>query len=275
MSRTADDTPDSTTLIVSTPYDPMGEVSLFGAHGAPSLSESAEAVFNYVDRKAREAGTHVKLNRGVPPGADPANMLTVEEKAIVILGRALGLVWEEISGRINELRMAEGRDLMTRPPHALANRIFKGHTAIVEAIQADILESTEAFSPLVSGQQRFVWRARMVQLYREQIERVFMMSEDTIRGYRRVKGGEEEAIYIDKVDEIRKLDRAMQPHMNFFDRVGVSGDISALLSNPSDRIREQAATKREVEIELAFERNEITDEERIDQLRDLRHGASE
>lgn len=254
--------------------DPVGQVSIFEetGGGVPAFdTSSARRIFEYVDKKALSIGSYIPKNRGVPPNTDPNNMLSQEEKAIILLGRAVGIPYRLIYQRLNDLRSGAGKPLTTSDPHMMCAGTVGKHKEIVTAIQGDLLAAVEEWSPLVSGQQRFVWHARMVEMYREIIIRV---SQEPANAIRRI-GKKGQVRWLDKVDEIRRLDSAMQHHMGFFERLGTSGDLSAMLSNPSEKIREQQVIRAEHDIEELHEKGEIDDIERLKRLRALHHGADE
>lgn len=260
-----------TTKNKPTKSDPTGEVALFDEFGAPPISSEVSAIYDYVENKARSIGEHVRKNRGVPPGASPENMLSVEEKAIIILGRAVGIVWSEIKSRINQYRDEKGEPRITRPKYELGTNVITSHSDVVAAIQADVLGAVEAFSPLVSGQQRFIWRARIVELYRQEILRIWHMDPDHVVG-RTAKGQPIYATNEWKDKMVAKLDRAMQPHFSYFDQIGESEDISALMVSPGDMMKQQGMVQKVQELEEMFEKGDISDEERINRLRELKHG---
>lgn len=254
------------------PSDPLGQVSIFEETGGgiPTFdSASARRVFEYVDRKARSVGAYIPKNRGVPATVkDTSNMLSQEEKAVVILGRAIGVPYRAVVERLNQLRTEAGAPPITSDPGDVCSVVASRHKEIVTAIQADMLAAVEGWSPLVGGQQRFVWHARMIELYRATIQKLAKEPVDSIRRI----DDRGRVFWLDKIDEIRRLDKAMASHMKFFEDVGVSGDLSALLSRPSDRIREQQVRKAEEDIEVLHAEGHIDDVERLKRLRALRHG---
>lgn len=243
-----------------TPYDPTGRLSLFDSSGVPSINSAAEKIFDYVQEKANSVGMEIKRNRGVPPRAAPENMLTMEEKAVVLLGRACGVVWSEIEDRIFLMRDERGHTRPNKPFYQLSQHFIRKNSKIIGAIQADLLEAVEAFSPLVGGSQRFLWRARLVEFYRRRIMEIH--ADASMDSEERDK-------------QIRWFDASMRPHLKFFDKIGRDSDIATMLQSPSERAREQAHTQAEAEIERSFNEGEITDTERIEALRKLRHGEDE
>lgn len=240
------------------PADPVGELDLFRESGVPHLESDVQKVFDYVESKGRSVGTRVRRNRGLPPGATPENMLSVEEKAIIILGRAIGVTWPEIFDRIVALRETRGEPAPTREPWELGVRVIRAHSEIIKAIQADLVSSLEAFSPLVGGSQRLVWRARILEYYRRAT--LAILQDDTLSR-------------TERMERIQALDRSMAPHMKYFDKVGKSGDLSSLFVSPGDAAREKQLNEQEEHIEEAFGKGEIDDVERFRRLRDLHHGA--
>lgn len=203
-SRKAEDSPETTTKISSTPSDPTGRVSVFKESSTPTIHEDVEKVYDYVDKKARSIGEKIRKNRGVPPQADPKNMMSVEEKALVILGRAIGVTWQEIMDRIVKYRQSRGKEPPDRDPYSLSRNIFRSHRPIISAIQADMVASLEAFSPLVNGAQRMVWRARIMEFCRREIERLAATPH----------------VDDEQLDRIKKLDTMMRQHMSWFEDIG-------------------------------------------------------
>lgn len=252
---------DSQSARNSTQGDPTGRMELFDRGAVPSIHEAFADIYEFVEMRAKSIGETVPRNRGLPPKADPRNMLSVEEKAVIILGRAVGLVWREIEDRIIEHRAGLEQEPPTRNFWDLSTSFLKRNGRIVAAIQADLLDAVEAFSPLVGGTQRFLWRAKLLEYYRTRIAEAD--ADKNLKPY-------------EKDETIRTLDRAMRPHLKFFDDLGVNSDIANALKSPAERAHEQAAAKEllegEGEIERKFKDGEISDAERIDQLRVLRHG---
>lgn len=240
-----------------TPADPMGEVDPFRESGVPHLETDVAKVYEYVERKAGSVGEKIRRNRGLPSKASPENMLSLDEKAIIILGRAIGVTWPEIYDRIVALRFTNGEAPPTREPWELGIKVILHHTNVIKAIQADLVSSVEAFSPLVGGSQRLVWRARIMELYRRSILAI-VRDHDLPQG--------------EKIEQIRTIDRAMRPHMKFFDAVGKSKDLSSLLASPGDAARERQMSESEEKIEQALEDGEIDQVERLARLRELHHG---
>lgn len=251
--------------------DPIGQVSIFEEHGRgiPSFEDSTPAhVFDYVDRKAQEIGLHIPRNRGVPGTVDDhANMLSQEEKAMIILGRAIGIPYRHVVERLNFLRTEATLPVITSDPVVVCHKAITRHREIVAAIQGDMLAAVEEWSPLVSGQQRFVWRARMIQMYADIIKRLSMEPYNAIRSIDR-RGNVE---WLSAVDEIRRLDKAMSSHMSFFDKLGAK-DMSSFFTNPSEKMKEQQTNKAASQIEEDFAAGTITEVERLQRLRALRHG---
>jgi len=240
--------------IASNGWDPTG---LFDAGAIPSITDAAELIHGYVEGKAQELGKTIPRNRGLPHSADPKNMLSLEEKAIVILGRSVGVVWTEIRDRICALRVARGEEPPDRDFYSFTVKFVKNNKEIVSAIQADLLEATEAFSPLVGGTQRFLWRARVLEWYRQRFISVSL---------------DEDLAPKDRDAQLRLIDSSMRPHMDFLDKVGGMGDMSKMLASPSERVREQAQSAAEAQLAAQRESGEVTEEEYIDRLRLLRFG---
>lgn len=253
--------------------DGIADASVFlEQSGIPSFVGPVLDIYEYVEKKAREVGENIKHNRGVPPGASRENMLTPEEKALGILGYALGIPAKEIVLRINHLRVTRNEDPVT----SLNDKIFHDrHRSVVAAIQQDAFESMEVASPLVIPRQRIAWRANMLEYYRTKIMEIVMNPD------REVTEGDTDSegqyITIKEHRAIAKLDAAMQPHLKFFDRLAVDPDFAGKLAPPSEQVRkaheaEKAAEKR---IQDQFDKGEITDERRIELLRELRHGRED
>lgn len=238
--------------------DPTGRLNLYDSSAVPSIEEAVDQVYAYVQFRASELGLSIKKNRGVPKKANPANMLTDQEKALYILGRATGVAYKEILARVQALRESEGRSLGdSRSFFTAGERVLARHRPIVQAIQADMIAAAEAFSPLVGGAQRFSWRAQMLEHYRQ---RMIAISQD--------KSLEDR----ERDDAIRLIDIAMRPHLKWFDSLNVSKDMMGKLANPSQRAAEQSQRKAEADIQAQFEAGTITDSERISRLRKLKHG---
>ena len=256
--------------LTDTDSDPYHKVRLFSEDGLPSLQHSIDKMFDYVSEKAAQVGCPIKRNRGKPggPGTADVNMLSVEEKAIIILSMAIGVPLSDAKKRINTLREERTIDPITRPPNSLYNCGLR-HREIISAIQRDVLRGLESFSPLVSGHERLVWRARLLQFYRGQLFRVSSLPEDHVMGY--AKDGVEIHITEEwRAAEIARLDRSMRPHMDYFDKIGVSPDLSSLMGTPADRLEEMVIEDQRRAIQVLFEAGEITDIERIDRLRALK-----
>lgn len=248
--------PPSRPRTASNGFDPTG---LFDSGAVPALSDAAEAIYEYVESKANEVGTSIPKNRGLPPAASPENMLSVEEKAIIILGRSLGVVWDEIKDRIAMLRLERGEDPPSRSKfYTLTKRLVKANKEVVAAIQADLLEATEAFSPLVNGTQRFLWRAKLVEMYRQKFIEVSLGDYNPADG--------------PQLTQLRLIDAAMRQHLAFFDSVGALSDVSKMLASPADRVREHSQVAAEAQLRERKEKGEITEEEYVNQLRLLRFG---
>ena len=252
------------------PSDPLGQVTLFQENGGgiPSLDSSVIAIYKYVDHKARSIGAHIPKNHGHPSFVPDHQMLSSEEKAIVLLGRAIGIPYRGSVDRINELRAAAGLDLYVLEASQALTPMVARHRDIVNAIQVDMLAAVEEWSPLVAGSQRFVWHARMIEIYRALI---VALAEEPLDSIRRIdhKG---KTFYLDKVNEIRRLDKAMSSHLTYMDKLVGSADLAKLLSNPSGALAEQRRSNVEDEIEAEFEEDKITEVERLQRLRQLRHG---
>lgn len=254
--------------------DPIGKVSIFeeSGRGIPAFSDASPSrIFEYVDSKAKAIGAHIPKNRGVPASVeDTANMLSQEEKAIVIHGRAIGIPYRLVFERLNQLRAEANLPLITSDPIKVCNVAVSRHRDIVAAIQSDMLAAVEEWSPLVSGQQRFIWRARLIQMYADVIKRLSLEPYDAIRSIDSHGNVE----WLNKVDEIRRLDKAMAPHMTYFDKLGVR-DMNSIFTNPSEKIQEAQARKAEETIEQDFADGTISEVERLKRIRALRHGDSE
>jgi len=230
--------------------------SVFLESGVPSLNDDFTKIYQYVSEKGEVVGAVIAKNRGVPPKAVPENMLSIEEKAVVILGRACGVPGTEVRDRINERRAANGIPPVTQNPGRLVSQTGHRYRALVEAIQADLLSAIEAYSPLVTGPQRIVWRARILEFYREEIL---------------TTNANPELDNDEKIKRIRKLDSSMLPHLNYFEKVNGTPNLPDLLKGRSDRHQEFAVSRREQEIEEAFNKGKIDDVERIQRIRELRH----
>ena len=239
--------------------DPSGEHDIFLASGVMPFEADSTSIYWYVETKAREIGTKIKRNRGKPGNAREENMLSLEEKAIVILGRAIGVTWKEIKRRITAERVLKGEIPFDRDNGSLHNGVVTPHKDVVSAIQADMLDAIEVFSPLVGGSSRIIWRAKMVEFYRQRILTVARKS--------RIKAKEKEF-------RIIALDKAMASHLRFFDSMMRDEDISRILGSPSELVHAKSLEAAESAIHRRFAEGEITDEERIELLRELRHGGS-
>jgi hypothetical protein len=237
--------------------DPTGEKDIFLATGVMPFEASLPEIYGYVEGRAQQIGMHVKRNRGKPPNAKEENLLSVEEKALVILGRAIGVTWRQIKGRIIHERVQAGLVPPDRQSGSYHTSVIEPHRRIVTAIHADMLDALEVFSPLVGGSQRIIFRAKMIEYYRQRIFGVARLTRITLKERER---------------RIVALDKAMDKHLRYFDALTSEEDIAALLSSPSEQIHSQSQTKAEDAIEAMHKRGEITDEERIDELRKLRHG---
>ncbi len=238
--------------------DPTGRLDLYDSAAVPSIEEAVSEVYDYVQFRATELGLSIKKNRGTPKNAKPANMLTHEEKALYILGRATGVAYKEILARVQSLRAEQGRPLGdSRSFFKAGERVLARHKPIVQAIQTDMIAAAEAFSPLVGGAQRFSWRAQLLEHYRQ---RMVSIKTDLSLDDK------------ERDEQMRLIDVAMRPHLRWFDQLNVSQNVLARLANPSDRAAEQSAREAEAEIKRAFDSGEITDSERISRLRKLRHG---
>tara|TARA_R110000787_G_scaffold79469_4_gene173704 strand:- start:9451 stop:9873 length:423 start_codon:yes stop_codon:yes gene_type:complete len=139
-------------------------------------------------------------------------------------------------------------------------KVLQSHRPIVLAIQSDMLEATEAFSPLVGGAHRFSWRARLLEFYRQ---RIIATEADP------------DLETDDREDRVRKLDAAMGPHLRWFDEFVGKKNMMEHFQPPSERAAEQTALMAEVEITREYEAGDLTDSERIERLRVLRHGLTE
>lgn len=238
--------------------DPRNELSLYDSAAVPSVADAVELVYAYVEERAQALGLHIKKNRGLPPQARAANMLTVEEKALYILGRATGVTYKEILRRIEALRAQEGRPMGdTSSFFKAGERVAAAHKPIIQAIQTDMLSAAEAFSPLVGGPQRFAWRARLLEWYRQ---KMLEAETDTF-----LEDSE-------RIERVQSLDRSMQTHLSWFDRLAGSRNVLGALSNISDRAAAQTLKEAEAAVESSFRDGDITDSERISRLRKLRHG---
>lgn len=253
--------------------DELARVSVFDENGGgvPPFTAAAESIYLYVDSKAREIGVEIPRNRGVPATAvnSSENMLSVQEKAILIHGRAIGIPYRIVVERLNQIRAEQGIVPLTRDPDSLFQSVAK-YKDLITAIQKDLLAAVEEWSPLVIGQHRFVWHARLVQFYAEVIRR---LSEEPYDAIRRIDN-HGDVVWLNKVDEIRRLDKAMHAHMAYFDKLGM-GDMKKFLQSPSQAFEEQEKLKGELEIEEAYEKGEISEVERLKRLRELKHGAAE
>jgi hypothetical protein len=238
--------------------DPRNELSLYDSAAVPSVADGVAEIYDYVQERAQALGLHIKKNRGLPPKARIENMLTVEEKALYILGRATGVTYKEILRRIEALRTEEGRAMGdTTSFFKAGERVVAAHKPVIQAIQTDMLNAAEAFSPLVGGPQRFAWRARLLEWYREK-----MLEAE-------IDPSLEDA---ERVERIQSLDRSMQTHLSWFDRLAGSKNVLGALSNISDRAAAQTLKEAEAAVERSFRDGDITDTERIERLRHLRHG---
>ncbi len=232
-------------------YDPMGLSSVFMASGIPAMEDAPSAVYEYVQKKAESVNDSIKKNRGLPPLASPSSMLSQEEKAIVILGYAVGAGWAYTVSVINAHRAARGQELYAIADRSRdMNRLSKRHGNIVDAIREDILGGMEAFSPLTHGTSRMIWRARLLEEYRKHLIRFA------------IKGD---------VEGIRDIDRSMKPHMSFFDKLSQGSNIANMLHGASENLRKQNEKRasRVRSIQEMFDKGEITDVQRIDMLREL------
>ena len=206
--------------------------SVFLESGVPALNDDFTKIYDYVSEKGEAVGAVIGRNRGVPPKAVPENMLSVEEKAVVILGRACGVPGTEVRDRINEHRAANGIPPVTQNPGRLVSQTGHRYRKLVKAIQADLLSAIEAYSPLLTGLQRIVWRARIVELYHEEILRT---------------NANPELDNDEKIKRIMKLDSSMLPHLNYFDKVYGTPNLADLLKGRSERLQQLAMSRREQE----------------------------
>jgi len=135
--------------------------------------------------------------------------------------------------------------------------VVEPHRKVIAAIHADMLDALETFSPLVGGSSRIIWRAKLIEFYRQ---RIFSLG----RSHRLPLKERERRIIA--------LDKAMEKHVRFFDSLQKEEDIERLLGSPSEQVQSQSQAKAEKAIQKRCDDGEITDEERIDELRELRHG---
>ena len=240
--------------------DPTGENDIFIATGIIPFDAPLKDIFTYVENRAQLIGSHVKANRGNPSTAKPENMLSKEEKALVILGRAIGVTWREILSRLCNHRIENGLVPPDRRGGTYHTSVIMRHREIVTAIHTDMLDSIEVFSPLIGGSQRIIWRAKLIEFYRQ---RIFALGRS-----HRLKLKEKES-------RIMALDKAMEKHIRFFDSLQREEDIERLMGSPADQVHSQSKARAEKSIQNLFDDGEITDQERIDQLRKLRHGDVE
>lgn len=240
--------------------DPTGESDIFLATGVMPFDATPGQIHEYVAVVAYNIGEVIRRNRGNPRNAHPRNMLSVEEKAVVILGRAIGVTWREIKKKINNARIGQGLEPPDRETGSYYQSVIEPHKKIVAAIHTDILDALEVFSPLVSGTSRIIWRARIMEFYRQRIHAISRQS--------RLKVKERE-------QRIIALDKAMSAHVRYFDSLQNNDDIERALGSPADQVQIQVRSKAEREIEDKFDKGEITDAERIDLLREARHGDRE
>lgn len=261
MSTDSDEPSPHLNSYKSNNSDPTGRLALYDSAAVPSIEDAIAQIYEYVEFRAQELGLHVKKNRGAPRTVkNAANMLTVEEKALYILGRATGVTYAEIRARIQRYREAEGREMGdSRSFFKAGERVVSRHKPIMSAIQTDLLAATEAFSPLVGGAQRFTWRARLLEFYRTRI--IETQADRSMDQYERD-------------DAIRALDTAMRPHLHWFDKLAGSKNVLGALANVSERAAEQTLLEAEAAVAKSFDSGDITDSERIDQLRKLRHGEN-
>jgi len=233
---------------------------VFSAAGAIPFEAPADEIFRYVEERARDVGTRIKRNRGKPNSAKIENMLSVEEKAVVILGRAIRIPWREIIKRISDDRVARGETPPSRLPSDFHKLVMSHHKKIVAAIHSDMLEGVEAYSPLVGSPGRIIWRAKLLEFYRQ---RIFALGRNTNMKLER------------KERRIASLDKAMEKHMRYFEGLQKEGDVELLMGSLSEKVQARAREGAEEAIAKKFANGEITDEERIDELRKLRHGELE
>lgn len=246
--------------------DPTGERDVFRSAGVPNIEGSMGDVYDYVQSKAEEVGREIRKNRGIPPKAIEGSMLTVEEKAVVILARACGVVWSEASAIINGQREVQGRALLPKSKPGFASRVLNDYGDVVEAIQADLLDSMEAWCPLASVQQRIVWRAKMIEYYHQEAIHTHQREDEYFESPQ-VPGR------IGKQRAMKSLDNAMKPHLDFFDKLIVE-DLSRYLKGPGGNLREQVAERKAERLQAvyeAFEAGEIDEVEKVTKLRELLH----
>lgn len=249
--------------------------AVFRAAGVPDINGPISAVFEYVEGKASAAGMEIKRNRGVPSGASAASMLSVEEKAVAILGTACGLTTGEIKERIDRHRDESGFDPIPSKNSNIVSKVLATYASIIEAIQADYLEEIGEWSPLTSGQNRIVWRAKMIEFYRREIVRVGGMGEDEFDDGD--ENGSSASPMVSKQKVVATLDKAMRPHLEFFDKL-VRDDLSKYLKNPGQQLKAQAEGKRAEKIAEVYRLHKdgaIDDVEKVTRLRDLIHREDE
>ena len=246
--------------------DPTGATDVFRASGVPNIEGAVEGVYEYVQEKAKEVNLEIKRNRGIPPNAETGSMLTVEEKALVILGKACGVIWQEVRATINRHRAGSGRDLLPPGKKHFFQRVVKDYGPVVESVQADLLDSMEAWSPLSSGQNRIVWRAKSMEFYRQEI--LWAYDQDEMYFATETTPGR-----VGKQNAIKRLDAGMRSHLEFFDKLIVE-DLGRFLKGPGGQLREQAAVRQQEAITKVykdFEEGKIDEVEKVMRLRDLIH----
>jgi hypothetical protein len=236
------------------------DIGVFDDGPAPSLSAPFLDIYNFVEKRANRVGKSIPKNRGKPGTAHPAAMLSQPEKAVLLLGRALGIPWREVRARINEEREANGQQPYPNEAYDYALRLTSRNYNIVRAIQEEVLKALETVSPLVSGTQRIVFRAKLMEFYRREIIRVMHDCD-----------GEPDR---KATNRIMALDKAMDRHMKTMDKLVGQRNIAESLDSLGDRMAEQESAKaeKEAEIEAKHEAGEISDIERVKMLRKLRNG---
>lgn len=229
-------------------------VDLWVSNPTVPITAPVDKIYEYVQSHAVRVGKKIQRNRGLPPNAAPENMLTPQEKAVLFLGRAIGLTYREIHNRLVEHRVAEGK----KPPdsHLYERKwteMVKRHQAVVNAIRADMVESMELSSPLVNGTLRLLFRSKLLEYFREEFMDAATVSDADERWKR-----------------LRLVYPKLRDQMEYFDKLQGSKNIAKHLGSPAEKMREQEDTRAVDEIEQAFRSGEIDDVERIARLRALK-----
>lgn len=201
-------------------------------------------------------------------------MFSLTEKAVIILGLAFGVPLLEVLDRINVVRIAAGKELCDRNGNVI--RVYQDrYSNVIARVRQDVFAGMEKMSPLVSPQLRIMHRGTLLEYYRVKMMQIIINGGDVQTGDIDKDGN---PVTIAEEIAVAKLDRAMQPHLKFFDRLASSGpDGMKGLMAPSEQVRKarEADARAEEMIQKKFAQGLINDEQRIELLREIRHGVGE